>query len=112
MGLSDFFTIQKNAIYGANGSVFIFAGIKSNVSEIKSMENVSIAWFEEAQAMSRESYDVLVPTIRAEGSILIFTFNPYKDNDPIYVEMQNADENSLVIKANYSDNPYFPEVLR
>lgn len=112
MGLTDFFTIQKNAIYGANGSVFIFAGIKSNVSEIKSMENVSIAWFEEAQAMSRESYDVLVPTIRAEGSILIFTFNPYKDNDPIYVEMQNADENSLVIKANYSDNPYFPEVLR
>lgn len=112
MGLTDFFTIQKNAIYGANGSVFIFAGIKSNVSEIKSMENVSIAWFEEAQAMSRESYDVLVPTIRAEGSILIFTFNPYKDNDPIYVEMQNADENSLVIKANYSDNPYFPDVLR
>lgn len=112
MGLTDFFTIQKNAIYGANGSVFIFAGIKSNVSEIKSMENVSIAWFEEAQAMSRESYDVLVPTIRAEGSILIFTFNPFKDNDPIYIEMKNADENSLVIKANYKDNKYFPEVLR
>ena len=112
MGLSDFFTIQKNAIYGANGSVFIFAGIKSNVSEIKSMENVSIAWFEEAQAMSRESYDVLVPTIRAKDSILIFTFNPFKDIDPVYVEMKNADENSLVIKANYSDNPYFPEVLR
>ena len=112
MGLSDFFTIQKNAIYGANGSVFIFAGIKSNVSEIKSMENVSIAWFEEAQAMSRESYDVLVPTIRAKDSILIFTFNPFKDIDPVYVEMKNADENSLVIKANWQQNPYFPEVLR
>ena len=112
MGLTEFFTIQKDKIYGANGSVFIFAGIRSNVSEIKSMEGVDIAWCEEAQALSRESYDVLVPTIRAKDSIIIFTFNPFKDTDPIYVESQNPDENTLVIKANYSDNPYFPEVLK
>ena len=112
MGVSDFFEIQKNAIYGKNGSSFIFAGIRSNSSEIKSLQGVDIAWFEEAQAMSRESYDVLVPTIRNENSILIFTFNPFKDTDPVYVEMGNADENTLVIKANYTDNPYFPEVLR
>lgn len=112
MGVSDFFEIQKNAIYGKNGSSFIFAGIRSNSSEIKSLQGVDIAWFEEAQAMSRESYDVLVPTIRNENSILIFTFNPFKDTDPVYIEMKNADENTLVIKANYTDNPYFPEVLR
>ena len=112
MGLTDFFTVQKNGIYGANGSQFIFAGIKSNVSEIKSMENISICWFEEAQAMSRESYDILIPTIRAEGSIIIFTFNPFKDTDPIYVEMKNADENCLVLKVNWQDNPFFPETLR
>ncbi len=112
MGLSDFFTIYKDRIVGANGSVFIFAGIKSNVNEIKSMQGIDICWVEEAQAMSRESLDVLVPTVRAEGSIIIFTFNPFKDTDPVYVESQNPDENTLVIKANYSDNPFFPEVLR
>lgn len=112
MGLDSFFTIQKDKIYGANGSVFIFAGVRQNVNEIKSMEGIDVCWVEEAQSMSRNSLDVLVPTVRAEGSIIIFTFNPFKDTDPVFVDSQNPDENTLVIKANYSDNPFFPEVLR
>lgn len=112
MKLDFFFTVYKDRIVGNNGSEFIFKGIHNNVSEIKSMENISIAWLEESQSLSRESIDVIVPTIRAPGSILIFTFNPYKDNDPIYIEMKNATEDDLVIKANYSDNPWFPEELR
>ena len=112
MHLDFFFTVYKDRIVGNNGSEFIFKGIHNNVSEIKSMENISIAWLEESQSLSRESIDVIVPTIRAPGSILIFTFNPYKDNDPIYMEMRNATEDDLVIKANYSDNPWFPEELR
>ena len=112
MHLDFFFTVYKDRIVGNNGSEFIFKGIHNNVSEIKSMENISIAWLEESQSLSRESIDVIVPTIRAPGSILIFTFNPYKDNDPIYIEMKNATEDDLVIKANYYDNPWFPEELR
>ena len=112
MKLDFFFTVYKDRIVGNNGSEFIFKGIHNNVSEIKSMENISIAWLEESQSLSRESIDVIVPTIRTPGSILIFTFNPYKDNDPIYMEMKNATEDDLVIKANYSDNPWFPEELR
>lgn len=112
MHLDFFFTVYKDKIVGNNGSEFIFKGIHNNVSEIKSMENISIAWLEESQSLSRESIDVIVPTIRAPGSILIFTFNPYKDNDPIYMEMKNATEDDLVIKANYTDNPWFPEELR
>ena len=112
MKLDFFFTVYKDRIVGNNRSEFIFKGIHNNVSEIKSMENISIAWLEESQSLSRESIDVIVPTIRAPGSILIFTFNPYKDNDPIYIEMKNATEDDLVIKANYSDNPWFPEELR
>lgn len=112
MGLQDFFTIYKDRIVGANGSVFIFAGVRQNVNEIKSMEGINICWVEEAQSMTRESLDVLIPTIRAEGSVVIFTFNPYKDTDPVYIESQNPDENTLCIHANYNDNPFFPEVLR
>lgn len=112
MGYDSFFTITKDRITGANGSVFVFAGVRQNVNEIKSMEGIGVCWVEEAQSMSRQSLDVLVPTVRGEGSIIIFTFNPFKDTDPVYVESQNPDENSLVIKANWSDNPFFPEVLR
>lgn len=113
---NGFFTIYKDRIVGANGSLFIFAGIRQNVGEIKSMEGVDICWVEEAQSMSRNSIDVLVPTIRAKDSIIIFTFNPFKDTDPVYVDAMKArdeaDPNSLVITANYMDNPFFPEVLR
>lgn len=116
MGLEDFFTVYKDRIVGANGSLFIFAGIRQNVGEIKSMEGIDICWVEEAQSMSRQSIDVLVPTIRAEGSIIIFTFNPFKDTDPVYVDAmmakESGDPNALVITANYMDNPFFPEVLR
>lgn len=112
MGLTDFFEIQKNAIYGKNGSQFIFAGIKSNVGEIKSMQGIDVCWCEESQALSRESYQILVPTVRAEGSIIIFTFNPYSDRDICWIESQNPDENTLCIKANYCDNPWLPDVLK
>ena len=112
MGLSSLFNIQRDRIVGVNGSEFIFAGVRQNTNEIKSMEAITICWVEEAQAMSQQSLDVLIPTIRAPGSILIFTFNPFKDSDPVYVMSQNPDEDTLVIKANYSDNPFFPEELR
>ena len=112
MGLSSLFNIQRDRIVGVNGSEFIFAGVRQNTNEIKSMEAITICWVEEAQAMSQQSLDVLIPTIRAPGSILIFTFNPFKDSDPVYVMSQNPDEDTLVINANYADNPFFPEELR
>ena len=112
MGLSSLFNIQRDRIVGVNGSEFIFAGVRQNTNEIKSMEAITICWVEEAQAMSQQSLDVLIPTIRAPGSILIFTFNPFKDSDPVYGMAQNPDEDTLVINANYADNPFFPEELR
>ena len=112
-GLDSEFEIYKTYIQHRNGSQIIFAGVRQNVAEIKSMENISICWVEEAQSMSQESLDVLVPTIRAENSILIFTFNPFKDTDPVYVTAMNSydDPDSLVIYANYDKNPFFPVVL-
>lgn len=114
MGLSALFEITLNTIVcKMTGSMFLFTGVKSNTNEIKSMEGVTICWVEEAQAMSQMSLDVLVPTIREVGSIIIFTFNPFLDTDPVYVEaMKGNSEDRLVIKANYQDNPFFPNVLR
>ena len=112
MGVAPFFTIQRDKIIGRNGSTFLFTGVRSNVQEIKSMEGIDICWVEEAQAMSQHSLDVLIPTIRKDGSILIFTFNPFKDSDPIYKLAVSPTDDCLVIKANHNDNPFFPEELR
>ena len=113
MGLEGFFTIQNTAIYGANGSEFLFAGLKHNITKIKSVEGVHICWVEEAQTTSKSSWDVLIPTIRKENSEIWMTFNPELDTDETYRRFIVAPPvNATVKKVNYSDNFWFPQVLR
>ena len=68
---------------------------------------------EEAQAVSAESWDVLIPTIRKPNSEIWLTFNPLDESDPTFQRfVLNAPENALVRKVNYDENPYFPAVLK
>jgi phage terminase large subunit len=74
--LSGFYEIQNSSIKGLNGSEFSFAGLRSNVAQIKSYEGVDICWVEEAQTVSKGSWNVLIPTIRKDGSEIWVSFNP------------------------------------
>ena len=83
------------------GSEIIFVGTHNNAQSIKSMENIGIVWCEEASTMSEESMDILIPTIRAEGSFLIWTYNPITEFDPVWVRLaKNPDERTYVRKVN------------
>ena len=62
--LESFYEITQNSIRGKNGSEFAFVGLKNNVANIKSYEGVDICWVEEAQSVSKTSWNVLIPTIR------------------------------------------------
>lgn len=115
LGLRGFFTSTETEIRGANGSLFIFAGLRGNAANIKSLEGVSVAWTEEAQTNSQASLDTLVPTIRAPGSELWFTWNPDLATDPIDAMFRGEEgppPDSMVLSVNYDDNPWFPDVLR
>ena len=113
MGLQDFYEITQTAIRGKNGTEFSFAGLKNNVANIKSYEGCDIAWVEEAQTTSKMSWNVLIPTIRKEGSEIWITFNPELETDETYKRfVVNPPENSIVQRVNWSDNPWFPETLR
>ena len=68
IGLGDFYEVQSSVIRGANGSEFIFAGLRNNVTKIKSFEGIDRVWIEEAQTVSRSSWETLIPTIRREDS--------------------------------------------
>ena len=113
MGFADLFTIQQNRIICKNGSEFVFAGIRQqSIVNLKSFESCSICWVEEAQVVTRKSWDALVPTIRAPGSEIWITFNPELDTDETYQRfVLNQSDDSLVVKVNYSDNLWFPEEL-
>ena len=113
MGLEPWYTVQKTAIFSTTGTEFMFKGIKHNAQSIKSTEGIDIAWLEEAQLVSEESWNILVPTVRKENSEIWVTFNPNEETDPTYQRfVVRTPPNSLVMQVNWQDNPYFPQVLR
>ena len=113
LGLSDKFDIQETRILGVNGSDFSFAGIRQQgIANLKSFEGTDIVWVEEAQVVSKRSWDVLIPTIRKPGSEIWITFNPELDSDETYSRfVTDPPTGALVIACNWSDNPWFPAEL-
>ncbi len=113
MGLESFYEIQKSTILGKNGTEFLFAGLRSNIANIKSIPNITRAWIEEAQSASATNIKTLALTVRAPESEIWLSFNPDLEDDPVYQEyVVSPPDDSIVVKVNYSDNPFFPDVLR
>ena len=113
-GLAGFYTSLETEVRGANGSLFLFAGLRSNIDSIKSMEGIDICWVEEAQSVSKTSLETLIPTIRKPGSQIIFTWNPKHETDPIEEMFGREDlpPDTRLKTVNYIDNPWFPDVLQ
>lgn len=113
LGLETFYDVTQATIRGKNGSEFNFVGLKNNVANVKSYEGVDICWVEEAQTVSRSSWNTLVPTIRKEQSEIWITFNPELETDETFQRfVVHAPDNAIVQKINWSDNPWFPKTLR
>ena len=113
LGLEDFYRVTETEIRGQNGTLFLFAGLRQqDIGKIKSLEGVDICWCEEAQTITKRSWDILVPTIRKEGSEIWVTFNPELDTDETYARfVVRPPVDAVVVKINWSDNPWFPAVL-
>lgn len=106
------FIVQNDSIKHENGSEFLFKGLYTNLSKIKSFEGVDVAWIEEGESISALSWQVLDPTIRKPNSEIWISFNPRYENDIIYKTfIVNEVDNSIVIKVNWNDNKYFPKEL-
>jgi phage terminase large subunit len=110
--LEAHYEITQTTIRGINGTEFIFVGVKNNTNNVKSIEGIDICWVEEAQSVSPNSWNVLVPTIRKADSEIWISFNPELPTDETWKRfVLNPPENSVVQKINWNDNPWFPEVL-
>lgn len=142
LGLSRFYTVLQSRIEGANGTSFSFDGIKNNVNKIKSYEGIDICWVEEGNKVSKNSWGVLIPTIRKHGSEIWITFNPELDVDYTFVRfIKDVDlarispdrarelfssaadlspmlgqvlesADSIVVKMTYRDNPWLTDAIR
>ncbi len=113
LGLEQFYEVLKQSITGVNGTTFEFAGLKHNVGNIKSLEGCDRVWVEEAQLVSKHSWDTLIPTIRKDGSEIWLSWNDILDTDDTHKRFVLATPpDSVIKKLTYRDNPWFPDVLR
>lgn len=113
IGLGAHFRVLETEIRGINGSEIIFAGLSSQtVESIKSYEGIDKVCVEEAQSVSKRSWDILIPTIRKDGSEIWVTLNPELDTDDTYARfVLSPPPGSVVVEMNWRDNPWFPSVL-
>ena len=113
-GVANRFEVLNTEIRGPGGGAIIFQGMADHTAEsVKSLENFSIAWVEEAQSLSARSLELLRPTIRAPGSEIWFSLNPRSASDPVYDLFfgLSPPPNSTIIRANYDANPFFSPEL-
>ena len=114
LGEAQGFKVYNDRIQTPGDGVIIFQGMQDHTAEsIKSLEGFKRAWVEEAQTLSSTSLKLLRPTIRTPESELWFSWNPRHKNDPVDVMLRqgNLPTGAKVVKANWSDNPWFPKEL-
>lgn len=116
------FHITDKKIDCLTGGGFRFKGFSRNSEAVKSAQNFKYSWIEEAQSLSQQSIDDLLPTIRAIGSKLFFTANPQNSADPFsqrfitpyLTELRRdgyyEDDMHLIIFINWRDNPWHGEL--
>jgi phage terminase large subunit len=112
-GLLDEFEILNNTIrHKTTGSEFLFYGLWRNPGEIKSIEGVDVLWSEESHALTKEQWDILEPSIRAEGSQCWLLFNPQLVTDFVYKRFViNPPPDTVVRHINYDENPFLSNTM-
>lgn len=115
LGREAEFEVLDTEIRHKCGSLATFVGLRTNIESVKSTEDVDIAYVSEARTVSQTSWEVLIPTIRNEGSEILVDYNPKDEKDPVDAMFAGKDgppPGSIVRHINYTDNKHFPEVLR
>ena len=105
----DCYTIHDTSIDHANGTHIFWQGLsKSSEEDIKGLK-ANIVWVEEAHAASGRSWELLRPTVRADESLIIASFNPTLRTDAVYkwTEENKYDPYVWYRHVTYRDNMFF-----
>ena len=104
---------DKELVHRKTGSRIFFQGFREQGSvSIKGLDDVDILWIDEAQAITKPTLDIVVPTIiRKTNAKIIFTMNRFVRNDAVY-KFCVGREDCLHININYFDNPFLNEAMK
>ena len=114
--LRDFNVTINSIVNTINGSDFLFKGLHNNEQSIKSTEGIDICWVEEAQTVSNNSLEILTPTVRKDGSKIVYTYNRLLEDDPVHNRLVlEGRPNTLILNVNYDialKYEMMPDVIR
>ncbi len=109
----EFYITNTEIIHKQTGSKFIFKGLNDindkSTQSLKSLEDIDKVWIEEAQTITKQSLDVLIPTIRKPNSQIIATFNRLEEDDPIWDLVENPRPRTYSCYVTYLENPDISE---
>ena len=118
--LNQYYEMGENFIRTKNRRVsYGFAGLRHNLDSIKSKARILLCWVDEAETVSEMAWRKLLPTVREDGSEVWITWNPERRDSATSQRFRHEEifddlTGELIgvgVEMNYSDNPWFPEVL-
>lgn len=115
--LSDYYEIGDKYIKSRDGRIwFSFAGLDRNIASVKSKGRILLCWVDEAEPVTDNAFNVLVPTLREEGenwnAELWITYNPGRKKAAVETRFRNSKDPLVkMVALNWRDNPKFPAKL-
>lgn len=120
LGEADGFKVFQDKIETPKDGLIVFQGLQDHTTDsIKSFEGFHRFWGEEAHSISARSIGLIRPTMRWENtrlglsSEMWWSWNPLRKSDAVDVMLRTDAKptGAQVVRANWSDNPWFPKVL-
>lgn len=115
--LEAYFDIGEKYIRTRNRRIqYAFAGLRHNLDSIKSKARIIGNWTDEAENVSEVAWRKLIPTLRDEGPGWHvenwISYNPESPDSATHRRfIEQQPEDCIVTEINWSDNPWFPDVL-
>ena len=112
--LSDYYEIGDRFIRSKDGRIdYSFVGLERNINSVKSKNKILLAWADEAEPITDTAWQILIPTIREEGSELWVTWNPARKSSPVESRFRHSSDPLIkCVEINWRDNAKFPEKLQ
>ena len=111
--LAEHFDIGDKYVKTKSGRIsYTFAGLDRNIASVKSKARILLCWVDEAEPVTEEAWQVLIPTLREEDSELWVTWNPERKASATNKRFRESkDPRTKIIELNWRDNPKFPQIL-
>lgn len=111
--LAAHYDVGEKYIRTLDGKIsFAFIGLRHNLDSIKSKSQIHLLWVDEAEPVSETAWIKITPTVREHNSEIWVTWNPERKNSATHKRFrEDPPEGAKIVQMNYTDNPWFPDVL-